>query len=108
MAWVLLVIAGLLETIWSVGLKHTEGFTRLVPSLVVVACIAASMWLLAIAARTLPIGTAYATWVGLGAVGAGVLGMVLFNAPVSAARLFFLGLLVVAIIGLKVTGGAGH
>jgi quaternary ammonium compound-resistance protein SugE len=108
MAWVLLIVAGLLEVVWSVGLKYTQGFTRLGPSLVVGLAIATSMWLLAVAARTLPIGTAYAVWVGIGALGAAVLGMVLFDEPVSAARLFFLGLLLVAIIGLKVTSGAGH
>jgi len=108
MAWVLLIVAGLLEVVWSVGLKYTQGFTRLGPSLVVGLAIATSMWLLALAARTLPIGTAYAVWVGIGALGAAVLGMVLFDEPVSAARLFFLGLLLVAIIGLKVTGGASH
>jgi quaternary ammonium compound-resistance protein SugE len=108
MAWVLLIVAGLLEVVWSVGLKYTQGFTRLGPSVVVGLAIATSMWLLAVAARTLPIGTAYAVWVGIGALGAAVLGMVLFDEPVSAARLFFLGLLLVAIIGLKVTSGAGH
>ncbi len=108
MAWLLLIVAGLLEVVWSVGLKYTHGFTRLVPSLVVGLAIATSMWLLAVAARTLPIGTAYAVWVGIGALGAAVLGMVLFDEPVSPARLFFLGLLLVAIIGLKVTSGAGH
>ena len=108
MAWVLLIVAGLLEVVWSVGLKYTQGFTRLGPSLVVGLAIATSMWLLALAARTLPIGTAYAVWVGIGALGAAVLGMVLFDEPVSAARLFFLGLLLVAIIGLKLTGGASH
>jgi quaternary ammonium compound-resistance protein SugE len=106
MAWLLLIVAGLLEVVWSVGLKYTHGFTRLVPSLVVGLAIATSMWLLAVAARTLPIGTAYAVWVGIGALGAAVLGMVLFDEPVSPARLFFLGLLLVAIIGLKVTSGA--
>ena len=108
MAWVLLIVAGLLEVIWSVGLKYTQGFTRLGPSLVVGLAIATSMWLLAVAARTLPIGTAYAVWVGIGALGAAVLGMVLFDAPVSAARLFFRGLLLVAISGLKGTSGASQ
>ena len=108
MAWLLLILAGVLEVIWSVWLKYTNGFTRLVPSVIVGVAIAASMWLLAVAARTLPIGTAYAVWVGIGAMGAAVLGMVLFSEPVTAPRLFFLGLLLVAIIGLKATSGAAH
>ena len=103
MAWVLLVIAGLLETGWAIGLKYSEGFTRLTPSLLTIAGIAASMILLAIAARTIPIGTAYAVWVGIGAVGAVVLGIVLFDEPRNLPRLFFLVLLIVALIGLKLT-----
>lgn len=103
MAWILLVIAGLLETGWAVGLKYTDGFTKLVPSVLTVLGIVVSMVLLAIAARTLPIGTAYAVWVGIGAAGAVVLGIVLFHEPVNPARLFFLGLLLVAIVGLKFT-----
>jgi quaternary ammonium compound-resistance protein SugE len=79
MAWVLLVIAGLLEVGWSIGLKYTEGFTRWGPSVLTIAAIAASMVLLSLAARTLPIGTAYAVWVGIGALGAAVLGIVLFH-----------------------------
>jgi quaternary ammonium compound-resistance protein SugE len=105
MAWVLLVVAGLLEVCWSVGLKYTEGFTRLWPSVLVGVALSASMWLLATAARTLPIGTAYGVWVGIGALGAAILGMVLFREPATPARLFFLALLLVSIIGLKLTGG---
>ena len=109
MAWVYLVAAGLLEVGWSVGLKYTEGFTRPVPSVLTVAAIAASMYLLSVASRTIPLGTAYGLWVGIGAVGAAVLGMVLFDEPRSAARLGFLVLLVVALVGMKLTGGAaGH
>jgi len=107
MAWILLIVAGLLEVCWAVGLKYTQGFTRLWPSLFVGVTLAASMVLLSMAARTLPIGTAYAVWVGIGALGAAVLGVVLFQEPVTAARLGFLALLLVAIIGLKVTSG-GH
>ncbi len=103
MAWIYLVIAGLLETGWAIGLKYTDGFTRLVPSLLTATAIAASMFLLAIAARTIPIGTAYAIWVGIGAVGAVILGIVLFDEPRDASRLFFVALLVVALIGLKLT-----
>jgi quaternary ammonium compound-resistance protein SugE len=103
LAWILLVVAGLLETGWAIGLKYTDGFRRPLPTVATLFAIVASMWLLAIAARTLPIGTAYAVWVGIGALGAAVLGIVLFDEPAGTARLFFLGLLLVAIVGLKVT-----
>ncbi|MBA4020217.1 MAG: quaternary ammonium compound-resistance protein SugE [Pirellula sp.] len=103
MAWWILIVAGLLETGWAVGLKYTEGFTRLVPSVLTGLAIVASMYLLSVAARTLPIGTAYAVWVGIGAAGAVVLGMVLFGESRNPARLFFLGLLLVSIVGLKFT-----
>jgi quaternary ammonium compound-resistance protein SugE len=103
MAWVYLIVAGLLETGWAIGLKYTYGFTRLVPSLLTIAAIAASMVLLAIAAKTIPIGTAYAIWVGIGAVGAVVLGIVLFDEPRDLARLAFVGLLIVSLVGLKLT-----
>jgi quaternary ammonium compound-resistance protein SugE len=103
MAWFLLVIAGLLETGWAIGLKYTEGFTRPIPSLLTILAIATSMFLLAHAARTLPIGTAYAVWVGIGAAGAVILGIVLLGEPVNAGRLFFLALLLVSIVGLKLT-----
>jgi len=103
MAWILLIIAGLLEAGWAIGLKYTEGFTKPLPSVLTIAGIVISMALLAQAARTLPIGTAYAVWVGIGAAGAAILGMWLLKEPVSAARLFFLALLLVAIIGLKAT-----
>ncbi|HET9450758.1 MAG TPA: quaternary ammonium compound efflux SMR transporter SugE [Aggregicoccus sp.] len=105
MAWILLIVAGLLEVCWAVGLKYTQGFTRLWPSLFVGVTLAASMVLLSLAARTLPIGTAYAVWVGIGALGAAVLGILLFQEPVTLARLGFLALLLVAIIGLKVSSG---
>lgn len=103
MSWIALVLAGLLEVCWAVGLKYTDGFRRPVPSLLVIVAIAASMFLLAWAARTLPIGTAYAIWVGIGALGAAVLGIVLFKEPVTVARLGFLALLLVSIVGLKAT-----
>lgn len=103
MAWMILVVAGLLEIAWAVGLKYTNGFTRLVPSVLVGAAIAGSMILLGIAARTLPIGTAYAVWVGIGAAGAAILGIILFNEPATPARLLFLALLVGSIAGLKLT-----
>lgn len=104
--WIALVIAGLLEVGWAIGLKYTDGFRRPVPSVLVIIAIAASMFLLAWAARTLPIGTAYAVWVGIGAFGAAVLGIILFNEPVTAARIGFLVLLIVAIAGLKITSNA--
>lgn len=103
MAWFYLIVAGLLETGWAVGLKYTDGFTKPVPSLLTAAAIALSMLLLSFAARTLPIGTAYAVWVGIGAVGTAVLGMMLFGEPRSAGRLAFLALLIVSLIGLKMT-----
>jgi len=105
MSWLLLVIAGLLETGWAIGLKYTEGFTRLVPSILTILAIIASMGLLGLAARDLPIGTAYGVWVGIGALGAAVLGIVLFHEPATPARLFFLGLMLVSIVGLKLTSG---
>ncbi len=103
MAWLILVVAGLLETGWAIGLKYTEGFTRLWPSVLTILGIVLSMFLLSVAARTLPIGTAYAVWVGIGAAGAVVLGIVLLDEPASLARLCFLALLLVAIVGLKLT-----
>lgn len=105
MAWVLLVVAGLLEVAWSVGMKYTDGFTRLVPSLFTGAGIVASMLLLSYAARSLPIGTAYGVWVGIGAAGAAVVGMLVLGEPVTAARIFFVCLLLVAVVGLKATSG---
>lgn len=104
MAWLLLIIAGLLETGWAIGLKHTDGFTKLWPSVLTIVGIALSMFLLSVAARTLPIGTAYPVWVGIGAAGAVILGILLLGEPAGWARLFFLALLLVAIVGLKVTG----
>ncbi|HEX5745734.1 MAG TPA: quaternary ammonium compound efflux SMR transporter SugE [Archangium sp.] len=108
MAWVLLVVAGLLETCWAIGLKYTEGFTRLVPSVLTGVAIIASMVLLGVAAKSLPIGTAYAVWVGIGALGAAVLGIFLFHEPVTPARVFFLALMLISIIGLKFTSGGEH
>ena len=103
MPWFKLAIAGLLEIGWAIGLKYTHGFTRPVPSVLTIGAIIASMWLLASAARTIPIGTAYAVWVGIGASGAAVLGVVLFREPFTLARGVFPGLLVAAILGLKLT-----
>lgn len=105
MAWFALVLAGILEVVWATGLVYTKGFTRLVPSVVTVIALAASMWLLAYATRTLPIGTAYPIWVGIGALGAAGAGVLLFREPMSLARLAFVVLLVVSIVGLKITAG---
>lgn len=104
-AWLLLVLAGILETGWAIGLKYTEGFTRPLISVVTGVTMVLSMFLLGVAARDLPIGTAYAVWVGIGAVGAAVLGVVLFGEPLGPARIGFLVLLVVAIVGLRLTAG---
>ncbi len=101
--WVILVIAGLLEVCWSIGLKYTQGFTRPLPSAFTLMTLAASMYLLARAARDLPIGTAYAVWVGIGSLGAAILGIALFHESASSARLLFLGMLLISIIGLKIT-----
>ncbi|MBL8352322.1 MAG: quaternary ammonium compound efflux SMR transporter SugE [Burkholderiaceae bacterium] len=101
MAWVLLLVAGLLEVGWAIGLKYTEGFTRLWPSVFTIVAMVLSVVLLGIAMKSLPVGTSYAVWVGVGAVGTAVLGMVLFGEPASAARLASLGLIVAGIVGLK-------
>lgn len=106
MAWALLVAAGILEIGWAIGLKYTDGFTRLWPSVWTILAMAASMYLLAVAARTLPIGTAYAVWVGIGAVGAAILGMVLLGEPRSAGRIACIGLIVAGVVGLKVFNSA--
>ena len=103
MPWIQLFVAGLLEVGWAVGLKYTQGFTRPLASVLTIAAIIASMWLLAGAARTIPIGTAYAVWVGIGATGAAILGVVLFKEPLTLGRTLFLALLVIAILGLKLT-----
>lgn len=104
MNWILLFIAGLLEVGWAIGLKYTEGFTRLWPSLGTAAAMVASVGLLGIAMRDLPVGTAYAVWVGVGAVGTVALGIVLFGESASWPRLLSVGLIVAGIIGLKLAG----
>jgi quaternary ammonium compound-resistance protein SugE len=103
MAWVLLVVAGILETCWAIGLKYTKGFTQLWPSVFTAVALAGSMYLLATAVKTLPIGTAYAVWVGIGAFGASIAGIFLLNEPVTPGRIVFLALLIIAILGLKLT-----
>jgi len=101
--WILLIVAGLLEVCWSIGLKYTNGFTRLRPTIFTLVTLSASMYLLSKATETLPIGTAYGVWVGIGAMGAAILGIVLFHESASMARIGFLVLLLVSIVGLKVT-----
>jgi len=103
MAWIYLGLAGLLEVAWAIGLKYSQGFTRLGPSLWTLLMMAASFWLLAAALRTLPIGTAYAVWTGIGAVGTALLGIVLFGEPASWPRLFCIALIVAGIAGLNLT-----
>ena len=101
MPWVWLIIAGILEIAWAIGLKYTEGFTRPGPSIATAIAIVASMLLLAWSIRTLPVGTAYAVWTGIGAVGTAVLGIVLFGEPAAVARLVCIGLIVAGVVGLK-------
>ena len=101
MAWVTLFIAGLCEVGWAIGLKYTEGFSRLWPTLGTVAAMAVSLWLLGVAMKSLPVGTAYAVWVGVGAVGTVILGIVLFGEQANPARLISVMLIVAGIIGLK-------
>jgi len=101
MAWVYLTVAGLLEVVWAIGLKYTEGFTRLGPTAVTVAAMVASVVLLGIALRNLPVGTGYAIWTGIGTIGTAILGMMLFHEPATALRLASIGLIVAGIVGLK-------
>lgn len=103
MAWVLLLVAGLFEVGWAIGLKYTEGFTRVWPSVFTLAAMTASVVLLGIAMKSLPVGTSYAIWVGVGAVGTAILGIILFGESANAGRLFSLGLIVAGIVGLKLT-----
>jgi quaternary ammonium compound-resistance protein SugE len=103
MAWIVLLVAGLLEVGWAIGLKYTEGFTRLWPSVGTAISMVLSVVLLGWAMRTLPVGTAYAVWTGIGAVGTVILGIVLFHEPANAARIVCVGLIVAGILGLKLT-----
>lgn len=100
-SWGVLLLAGLLEVGWAVGLKYTDGFTRLGPTVATAVALVGSMALLGLAVRTLPLGTAYAVWTGIGTVGTAVLGMALFGEPASAPRLACIGLIVAGIVGLK-------
>ena len=102
MNWLILLVAGLLEVVWAVGLKYTEGFTRLGPSALTLAAMAGSVGLLGLAMRTLPLGTAYAVWTGIGTVGTAIVGMLVLGEPAGALRLGCIGLIVAGIAGLKV------
>ncbi|WP_417389290.1 quaternary ammonium compound efflux SMR transporter SugE [Gimesia sp.] len=106
MSWLILILAGLFEVAWAVGLKYTEGFTRLLPSLWTICSMIISLGLLGLAMKTLPLGTAYAVWVGVGAVGTVILGVVLFQEPINAVRIFSVLLILAGLIGLKL-GAAG-
>ena len=101
LAWAILVVAGLCEIGWAIGLKYTEGFTRLVPSALTLTAMVASIVLLGLALKALPVGTAYAVWTGIGAVGTAALGIYLFGEPATAARLASIGLIVAGLVGLK-------
>lgn len=101
MNWLFLVIAGLLEVWWAVGLKYSQGFTKLIPSVFTVLGMIASFYFLSLALKSLPLGTAYAIWTGIGTVGTVILGIMLFKEPIDPLRLMFIGFIVVGIIGLK-------
>lgn len=101
MSWLILLIAGALEIVWAVGLKYTHGFSRLTPSIITIAAMVVSMFMLSVAMKTLPTGTAYAVWTGIGAVGAATAGIILFGESANPARLISLALIVIGILGLK-------
>ena len=105
MYWLVLFIAGLFEVAWAIGLKYTDGFSKLLPSVFTIICMIISMGLLAFTVKHLPVGTAYAVWTGIGAVGTAILGMILFNESKEIMRVFFIFLIVVGIVGLKVYSG---
>ena len=107
MAWVILIVAGLLEVGWAVGLKYSEGFTRPWPTVATAVALVASMTLLGLAVRSLPLGTAYAVWTGIGTVGTAILGIVFFHEPMTALRVGFIGLIALGILGLKAVSVSG-
>lgn len=102
-SWIMLAAAGLFEIVWAIGLKYSDGFTKTVPSAITITAMAISMWLLAQAARDLPIGTAYAIWTGIGAVGAAILGIMLFQESANLVRIGCIALIVLGIVGLKLS-----
>ncbi|MFD1704028.1 DMT family transporter [Methylopila henanensis] len=104
MGWVYLLAAGLMEIVWAMGLKYSEGFTKLVPTVVTVISIACSLTLLGLALRTLPIGIGYAAWTGIGVVGTTIFGMAVFGEPATAARIGCIGLILAGVVGLKIAG----
>ena len=106
MAWIVLFVAGLMEIGWAIGLKYTEGFTRLVPSVLTLACMAGSILLLGLALKALPIGTAYAVWTGIGAAGTAIYGMVFLGDLVSTLKIVSITLVIVGVIGLQLSGSA--
>lgn len=103
MNWLILVVAGLFEIVWAVGLKTTQGFTHFWPTVGTLLSMIASVWLLGVAMKTLPVGTAYAVWVGIGVIGTAIFGMILFDEPVNAARIASLVLILAGIVGLKLS-----
>jgi quaternary ammonium compound-resistance protein SugE len=105
--WLLLLLAGIFEVVWAIGLKYTVGFTRLVPSAITIAAMIASVWLLALALKSIPVGTGYAVWTGIGVVGTTILGIALFNEAATAARLLCIALIVAGIFGLKLVSASG-
>jgi quaternary ammonium compound-resistance protein SugE len=105
MAWIILAVAGLFEVAWAIGLKYSEGFTRLWPTVWTVLTMAISLWLLGMAMKSLPVGTAYAVWVGIGAIGTVLLGILLFGEPANPLRLASIGLILAGLVGLKLATG---
>jgi len=101
MVWLILLLAGLMEIGWAIGLKYTDNFSRLIPSVLTLCAMAISVWLLSLAMKTLPVGTAYAVWTGIGAVGTVILGIILFNEPATLLRFICIGMIVAGIAGLK-------
>lgn len=106
MPWLILLLAGFFEIAWAVGLKYTEGFTRVTPTAVTVALLAASVYLLSVALRTIPVGTGYAVWTGIGVVGTTILGIVLFDEPRGVLRMVSIGLILAGLVGVRLTSGA--
>jgi quaternary ammonium compound-resistance protein SugE len=101
MVWLILLLAGLMEIGWAIGLKYTDNFSRLIPSVLTLCAMAISVWLLSLTMKTLPVGTAYAVWTGIGAVGTVILGIILFNEPATLWRFICIGMIVAGIAGLK-------
>ncbi len=103
MAWIYLFIAGLFEVVWAIALKYSHGFTKLIPSIVTIVGMMISFYLLSLATKTLPIGTAYAVWTGIGALGTVILGILFFNEPINFLRILFMFFILLGILGLKIT-----